>query len=177
MEKPRNRGGAPKLAPGQKDGRSRNGAPRGKASFVPDHGCGQIGNPPHIPTDAMRLQVRTLAKVVTQRMAAISLGISENTLKKYYAEEWDAGSVEVIATVGGMLLKRALDGDPTAQMFILNTRGKEAYSRRTEVTGKDGGAIETIDLSKMTPEQLDDYERLCRATLGIGPDDEIPSVQ
>ena len=144
------------------------------ATFVPEHGRGQIGNPPHVVTEEMRIQVRTLAKVTSQEMAATQLRIGISTLRRHYQAEWDEGLAEAIATVGGMVLQRALKGDKTAQMFFLNTRGKQAYSRRIEHTGKDGNAIETVDLSRMTPDQLDDYERLCRASLGLGPDDELP---
>jgi len=168
------RTGAPRLAPGEHDGRVRCGTPAGASTMELATG-GRIGNPPHVVTEEMRREIRTLAKVVTQEMAAISLKISVSTIRRHYQADWDEGSVEAIASVGGMLLQRALKGDPTAQMFFLNTRGKAAYSRRTEITGKDGGPVETVDLSKMTPEQLDDYERLCRASLGIGPDDELPA--
>lgn len=40
------------------------------------------------------------------------------------------------------LYKRILDGDTTAIIFFLKTRGKErGYVERQEVTGKDGGEV------------------------------------
>ena len=108
------------------------GTPKGVGQIKPAHG-GQIGNPPHVVTEEMRIQVRTLAKVVTKRMAAVQLKISEKTIDRHYKTEWEEGSIEAIATIGGMMLQRALNGDRLAQMYILNTRGKEAYSRKIDV--------------------------------------------
>lgn len=47
------------------------------------------------------------------------------------------------------------DGNPTLIIFYAKTQMKDrGYVERQEVTGKDGGPLETLDYSKLTDEQL-----------------------
>lgn len=48
------------------------------------------------------------------------------------------------------------EGNTAIIIFTLKTLGKErGYVERSEITGKDGGAIETRELSKLTDEELE----------------------
>lgn len=56
-----------------------------------------------------------------------------------FAEAVEAIRQEQIDTVESALLNKIEDGDTTAVIFYLKTKGKErGYSERTELTGKDG---------------------------------------
>ena len=56
-----------------------------------------------------------------------------------FAEEVEAIRQEQIDTVESALLNKIEDGDTTAVIFYLKTKGKErGYSERTELTGRDG---------------------------------------
>ena len=56
-----------------------------------------------------------------------------------FAESVEAIRQEQIDTVESALLNKIEDGDTTAVIFYLKTKGKErGYSERTELTGRDG---------------------------------------
>lgn len=56
-----------------------------------------------------------------------------------FAEAVEAIRQEQIDTVESALLNKIDDGDTTAVIFYLKTKGKErGYSERTELTGRDG---------------------------------------
>lgn len=56
-----------------------------------------------------------------------------------FAEAVEAIRQEQIDTVESALLNKIEDGDTTAVIFYLKTKGKErGYSERTELTGRDG---------------------------------------
>jgi hypothetical protein len=150
------------------------GTPKGQGVVVTANG-GRIGNPRHIVTEDMRLQVQTLAKVTSQEHAAASLKISVDTLQRYYAKEWEAGLAEAIAAIGAKLLNKAMGGNLTAMIFFLRTRGKGAYSTRVEHTGIDGSALRTFDFSQLSEEDVLLFDAMCRRTIGIGPNDDIPA--
>ena len=56
-----------------------------------------------------------------------------------FAEAVESIRQEQIDTVESALLNKIEDGDTTAVIFYLKTKGKErGYSERTELTGRDG---------------------------------------
>jgi hypothetical protein len=150
------------------NGADRRGTPPGKGMIVPEHG-GRIGNPPFVPTEAQRAKARSLAKtfpITGERNIAVLIGISRDTLRKYFAEDLELGRAEMLAAVGGQMISRALDadakdangkpvakGDLDAQKFVLARMG--AWSTKVEHSGPEGGPIETVnfDLSALSIEQ------------------------
>jgi hypothetical protein len=131
--------GGPRLKTG--DGDRRGAAPGGvQQAFV--------------PTDEMRLQVTTLAKVCSADMIATTLGISRNTLYRHFSGEMQKGKAEAVSTVGAKLLQKALAGDRTCMIFYLKTQGK--WSSRLELSGPGGGPIATVDLTSKLREMSDD---------------------
>lgn len=44
------------------------------------------------------------------------------------------------------------------------------WTTKVEMTGKEGGPIEVIDLSSLSDEQLEDYGRLCAAAEAHDPE-------
>ena len=61
---------------------------------------------------------------------------------------------------------------PGLPMDLASNHGWITSKNANEHTGRNGRPIETIDLSKLTDEQLDQYGRLCMAIAGQSPDDD-----
>lgn len=59
-------------------------------------------------------------------------------------------------------MQAAIDGDGSAQRFVLSTVGKDrGYTTRVEQTGKDGKDLNNpVDLSKFSDEELVEFQRL-----------------
>jgi hypothetical protein len=90
---------------------------------------------------------------------AKKLQISSDTLVRRYREELDAGRIDANSAVAGSLYKKAVNGDTQAAIFWLKTRGGKGVWKETdrlELTGADGGAIQTanIDMSKLDTDTL-----------------------
>jgi len=92
-----------------------------------------VGRPAHQPTDQNRLQVKTLAAVI-----AAKLGISADTLTKYYRQELDDGRVDANAQIGKSLYEQAKNGNTAAMIFWLKTRAGWKETQVNEHTGLDG---------------------------------------
>lgn len=131
--------------------RDQRGCPPGAGTFVRENGS-RIGNPPFVPTDAQRAEVRTLSKVANQTVIAQVLGISVDTLQRHFREELDYGAAQAIVAVGSILLQKALGGHGPSINFYLATRGKGSYSRRVELTGPEGGPMRTYNTAGLSPE-------------------------
>jgi hypothetical protein len=151
----------------------RRGTPPGAGTVVPAQG-GRIGNPSHVRDEAKAAEIRTLAKVASQELAAEAVGISVDTLQRYYLADFNAGKREAVMAVGGKLLAKAMNGDRTCMIFYLRTQGK--WSTRVELTGVDGGPIRTFDLSRFSPAMkrvllAEVEELLAQEGAGLGEED------
>ena len=101
-----------------------------------------VGRPAHQPTDQNRLQVKTLAAVgVRHEDIAAKLGISADTLTKYYRQELDDGRVDANALVAKSLFEQAKAGNTTAMIFWLKTRAGWKETQVNEHTGADGAPL------------------------------------
>lgn len=148
----------PRMPESPHDGRSANGGAVPKTRPDDRRGApkGHHGNPPFIPTDAQRQEVETMAKVADEGIIATILGISRSTLTRHFRTELDRGQAQAVVTVGGKLLQKALGGHSPSINFYLATRGKGSYSRRLEVTGRDGGAFRHVDLTRFLDGKTED---------------------
>ena len=98
--------------------------------------------------------------------AAQALGCSrqtvDNYIKKYKTakDAYQEANEITIDFVESALLKNIKKGDTTAMIFFLKTKAKHrGYVERQEMTGKDGGPVQTEstvkpDLSKLTVDEL-----------------------
>ena len=78
----------------------------------------------HEPTTETRSNVKALASVgTTQEHIAIYLGIDVKTLRKHYRRELDTSLIIANSNVAKSLYKNANDGNVTAQIFWLKTKG------------------------------------------------------
>lgn len=114
-----------------------------------------VGHPRFEPTDLQRQQVSQLAAVGTPQDQICRMvinpetgkGIGLATLNQYFREELDLGSAKATAAVGGALYRQAINGNVTAQIFWMKTRGKWRESAQAlEITGENGGAILTANV-------------------------------
>lgn len=106
---------------------------------------GGVGRPAHQLTDQTKLQAKTLAAVgVRHEDIAAKLGISTDTLTKYYRQELADGRVDANAQVAKSLYEQAKNGNTTAMIFWLKTRAGWKETSVTELSGNDGGAIKVV---------------------------------
>lgn len=78
----------------------------------------------HEPTAETRSNVKALASVgATQEHIAIYLDIDVKTLRKHYRRELDTALILANSNVAKSLYKNANDGNVTAQIFWLKTKG------------------------------------------------------
>ncbi len=108
---------------------------------------------PHEPTDRDRKTVESMAAYGIPRpdIAAV-IGISEPTLRKYYADELATATAKANAKVAETLYRKATDQkisgpSVTAAIFWLKTRAQWRETDRHEITGPDGGPVQTEDVS------------------------------
>ena len=104
----------------------------------------KAGRPPHLPNADTRNKVYMLSTVGTRHEDIASvLGITHDTLVKYYKEELDKGRIEANASVAETLFKQAKEGNTTAMIFWLKSRAKWKESTQHEISGNpDGTPVE-----------------------------------
>ena len=96
----------------------------------------------HEPTPETRVQVKTLASVGTpQEQIAIVVGITKNTLLKYYRKELDTAMTMANAKVAQSLFQQATAGNTSAAIFWLKCRAGWVDTQKVEMTGANGGDI------------------------------------
>lgn len=99
------------------------------------------GRPPHVPDSDTRNRVYELSKVGTRyEDIATLIGISNDTMKKYYKEELDKGRIEANAIIAGTLFEQAKEGNTSAAIFWLKTRARWKETTTHEVGGDPDGA-------------------------------------
>ncbi len=81
---------------------------------------------PHVPSEKTRAEVSALTSFGnTQEQIAAHIGISADTLFKYYKEELENSVVRANAKVAAKLFRKAVDQDDlSAQIFWLKTRAR-----------------------------------------------------
>ncbi len=78
------------------------------------------GRPAYLATADTRKKVFDLSIVGTRyEDIALVLGISDDTLVKYYKPELEKGRIEANAAVAGTLLEKAKQGDTSSMIFWL----------------------------------------------------------
>ena len=104
----------------------------------------KAGRPPHLPNADTRNKVYMLSTVGTRHEDIASvLGITHDTLVKYYKEELDKGRIEANASVAETLFKQAKEGNTTAMIFWLKSRARWKESTQHEISGNpDGSPVE-----------------------------------
>lgn len=151
---------------------------------------GQRGNAAFVPTEQQRNLVRELAKVthpMNQQAIANRLGISRMTLDRHFAKEIEHGRGELAIALGTQAINLAMNagaldadgnplskGDPDMLKFVLTRMC--GWTQKVEVTGKDGGPVQSVDFSRFSEEQLIQYAKLAAAQRGILLNDDGEEV-
>lgn len=103
------------------------------------------GRPRFQPTEEQRRIVNVMAAGGFQQLyIAYALGISDNTLRKYFAEELNSGGAKANASVVANLFKQATKDDPRSAPFAIfwaKTRLGWKDTSKVEVSGQDGEPI------------------------------------
>jgi hypothetical protein len=102
----------------------------------------KVGRPAHLKSLDTQKKVFDLATVGTRyEDIALVLGISDDTLVKYYKPELEKGRIEANAAVAGTLFEKAKQGDTSSMIFWLKTRAQWSEKNTTELTGEGGAPI------------------------------------
>jgi len=72
------------------------------------------------------------------------IGISDETLRKYYGPELGIGKAKASAQIAKTLFNKAQSGDTTAMIWWTKAQMRWAETQRHETTGAEGGPIEII---------------------------------
>ena len=89
----------------------------------------------HVPTEQTRKLVEQLSAAGTrQDDIGIYLGITRQTLEKYYKEEIKTGNIKANVTVANTLYNQAISGNTTAAIFWLKTRAGWRETQKVEMS-------------------------------------------
>jgi len=122
----------------------------------------------HEPTDKDRKQVTLMAGIgLTHDQIAKIVGISDETLRKYYGEELATATARMNAQVAQNLFSMATGkgaGSVASAIFWMKSRGGWREVDRKEITGPNGGPIKTentnkLDVSGLSLEELEALEK------------------
>lgn len=134
----------------------------------------RTGPPPKLKADQTTLaQLAGLGSIqATEREVQAVFRVTQPTLTKFFRDNPEAREAyEDGKGQGKMSLRRrqwAMSEKNVAMQIWLGKQWLGQSDRQAhEHTGKNGAPIATVDLSKLTPEELDAYERLC---LRLGAD-------
>jgi len=102
----------------------------------------KAGRPRHLILATTQNEVYELSKVGTRHEdIATLIGVSHDTLTKYYKKQLDRGRIEANAAVAGTMYSKAMTGDVGAMMFWLKTQAQWSEKNTTELTGEGGSPI------------------------------------
>jgi hypothetical protein len=129
------------------------------------------GRPSFKPTDQQRRDVLQYAAVgIGQDEMCVALGISLPTLHKYFRTELDTGAIKANAVIGGSIFNAGRNGNMQAAIFWAKTRMGWKETNVQEVTGKDGGPIQTEDVTADPASII--AERLAQLAAAHAPKDQ-----
>ena len=114
---------------------------------------------PKIEIDLAKVEALA-SRLLSKEQIAISLGISERTLytnqkrSAEFAEAIKRGREKGVATVANKLVESAIEGNTTAQIFILKTHGGQDWKDKQDVNLTGEVLVKTKSLQDMTDEEL-----------------------
>lgn len=122
----------------------------------------------HEPTAETRSNVKALASVgTTQEHIAIYLDIDVKTLRKHYRRELDTSLIIANSNVAKSLYKNANDGNVTAQIFWLKTKGGWS-EKKTQLEAE----LVQLEINRIKAEKtLQDDDELTINIVRVGSDE------
>lgn len=129
---------------------------------------GEVGRPAFEPTPEQRQMVKQLSAFGIPQSSICKMivrdrnqPISDETLRKYFADELELGTQEANAKVAGQLFKAAMDGNLGAICFWLKTR---ARWRETPTEVELRGQVQHIPVHQDLP-SVAEYQEAVRKVL------------
>jgi len=108
----------------------------------------------HEPTDKMRKLVENTSGLgLPHEQIGILVGIDDKTLRKYYRTELDTGKAKANGQIARTLFDKATSGDTTALIWWTKTQLRWAETVKQEITGKDGEALQGIQVTFVKPNE------------------------
>ena len=106
----------------------------------------------HEPTAKMqRLVENTSGLGLPHEQIAILVGIDDKTLRKHYRAELDMGKAKANGQIARTLFDKATSGDTTALIWWTKTQLRWAETVKQEITGKNGEALQGIQVTFVKP--------------------------
>lgn len=124
------------------------------------HALPSPGRPAKFLSYEQQVQLESLASVLTVEQIADRFGMSRSTLFKIMAENpeirarFDMGKAKAIEEIGGKLMDKARKGDTASIIFFLKTQAGWRETSKVELTGPQGGPVQTLDVSKLSDAAL-----------------------
>lgn len=112
---------------------------------------------PQKPVDA-RMVKDAIAHGNTVDDAAKILGVSKDTLERRFSAEIELGRAEMRSSLRKKQYEMAIAGN--VGMLVWLGKNLLGQAEKVEHTGRDGGPIQTLDLSRLSDRELEDLERL-----------------
>ena len=131
-------------------------APRKRAAKPEPAEPKKAGRPAKTLTYDQEVQLEALASMLSVPQIADHFGMSRSLLFKIMAEDpdirsrYDMGRAKAVEAVAGKLLEKARGGDLAAMIFYLKTQAGWREVNRMEVSGPEGGPVQTLDVSKLS---------------------------
>lgn len=145
----------------------------------------KIGRPRIEITPEQMGMVEGLSAVLNAQQIADYFGMARSTFFERLAdtpeleEKHRAGKAKAVATIGNRLIRKALDGDTTAMIFIMKCKGEWRETSKIEVSGPDGGAIPVaaqpaIDLGDLSQDERDQLRAMIANRRAEDSDADLP---
>lgn len=109
-------------------------------------------------------QIRKLAPYLTQEQIADFFGMGERTFRRILDRDEDVlrayreGKADVLSQVARNLVRRALDGNITASIFYLKTRGGWSEVNRHEIKAETSDGPTEIVIRSVLPDPKSEGE-------------------
>lgn len=129
------------------------------------------GRPAFQPTDDERAQVKKFAGFgLPHDMIRLLVrdGIALETLYAHFRTELDSGKAQANADITGRLYAKAMAGDTSSLIWWTKAQLRWSETQKVEVTGADGGPVQTVDFSQLSTETL---LELSKAMIHASPED------
>lgn len=115
---------------------------------------------------------------MSRKAIAVVIGLSETTLRKYYADELEMGDARAELTVRSGLLNAAKKGNIRALIHLAEAKLGDAKKSVMEHRGAGGGPIEVQAYLAIPPEQrLSILQELSARVLGSAPPPEADGFE